>query len=104
MSDNGPGKTRRQRRAAIKEDLKEGKLDDPAAFLKVADQFIELANRQNRTIVATDLSSAFLYAAARYAAHVAKNVHEIENHEEYVQEAVKTFTEMLRQNLADPEL
>lgn len=92
--------TRRERRA----DLKEGKLDDPAAFLKVADQFIELANRQNRTILATDLATAFLFAAARYSAHVAKNVHEVENHEDYVEEAVKTFTEMLRQNLADPGL
>lgn len=92
--------SRRDRRV----DVKEGKLDDPTAFLKVADQFIELANRQNRSILATDLATAFLFAAARYNAHVAKNVLEVETHEEYVAEAVKSFTEMLRQNLADPEL
>jgi hypothetical protein len=91
---------RRERRL----ERKEGRLDDPTAFLKVADQFIELANRQNRTVLAIDLSAAFLFAAARYNAHVAKNVLEIERHEEFVQEKVRDFTEMLRQNLADPDL
>lgn len=100
MAGNGEGKTRRERRAAAKE----GKLDDPGAFLKVADQFIELANRQNRTVLATDLASAFLFAAARYNAHVAKNVLEVGRHEEFVDEKLKAFAEMLRQNLADPEL
>ncbi len=82
---------------------KEGKLD-PAAFLKVADAFIDVANRKNRTVQATDLSMAFLFAASRYNAHVAKNVLEVETHEDFVQDAVKSFTEMLRQNLADPEV
>lgn len=100
MSGNGQGRTRRDRRAA----RKEGKLDDPAAFLKVADQFIDLANRQNRTVLATDLAGAFLFAAARYNAHVAKNVLEVERHEAFVEEKLKDFADMLRQNLADPEL
>ncbi|TDI59261.1 MAG: DUF3144 domain-containing protein [Alphaproteobacteria bacterium] len=82
---------------------KEGKLD-PAAFLKVADAFIDVANRKNQTVLATDLSMAFLFAASRYNAHVAKNVLEVEVHEDFVQDAVKSFTEMLRQNLADPEV
>jgi len=90
---------RKERRA----ERKQGKLD-PDAFLKVADEFIEVANRKNRTVLATDLSMAFLFAASRYSAHVAKNVLEVETHEDFVQDAVKSFTEMLRQNLADPEL
>lgn len=100
MSGNGAGKSRRDRRAA----RKEGRLDDPGAFLKVADQFIDLANRQNRTVLATELAGAFMYAAARYNAHVAKNVLEVERHEEFVEQTLKAFAEMLRQNLADPEL
>ena len=84
-------------------DRKAGKLD-PAAFLKVADAFIDVANRKNQTILATDLSMAFLFAASRYNAHVAKNILEVETHEDFVQDLVKTFTEMVRQNLADPEV
>ena len=82
---------------------KEGKLD-PAAFLKVADAFIDVANRKNQTVLATDLSMAFLYAASRYNAHVAKNILEVETHEDFVQDLVKTFAEMVRQNLADPDV
>ena len=84
-------------------DRKAGKLD-PAAFLKVADAFIDVANRKNQTILATDLSMAFLFAASRYNAHVAKNILEVETHEDFVLDLVKTFTEMVRQNLADPEV
>ena len=84
-------------------DRKAGKLD-PAAFLKVADAFIDVANRKNQTVLATDLSMAFLFAASRYNAHVAKNILEVETHEDFVQDLVKTFTEMVRQNLADPEV
>ena len=84
-------------------DRKAGKLD-PTAFLKVADAFIDVANRKNKTVLATELSMAFLYAASRYNAHVAKNILEVEKHEDFVQDVVKSFTEMLRQNLADPEL
>lgn len=90
---------RKERRLA----RKDGKLDN-AAFLKVADKFIDLANRENTTIQATDLHNAFLYAAARYNAFVANSVLKVENHEEFVQEMVKQYTEMLRQNLADPNL
>jgi hypothetical protein len=82
---------------------KEGRLDD-TAFLKVADKFIDLANRENRTVQAIDLHNAFLYASARYSAYVGNAVLKVENHEEFVQAMVKQYTEMLRQHLADPNL
>ena len=95
--------SRRERRAAIKRIRKAGELDQQA-FLETAGQFIDLANRMNRTIVAPDLALALDYAAARYNAHVARNVLEVEKHEEFVEEALKRYAEMLRQNLADPDL
>lgn len=95
--------SRRERRAEIKRLRKEGGLDQEA-FLEVAGQFIDLANRLNRTIVAPDLALAFQYAASRYNAHVAKNVMEVENHETFVEDAQKQYLDMLRQNLADPDL
>lgn len=94
MSEDG---NRTERRAA----RKEGKLDT-SAFLKVADQFIDLANRQNQKVQATDLHMAFLFSAARYNAHVAKNVLEIEDQEDFVNDMMKTYGEMLRNHLADP--
>jgi menaquinone-dependent protoporphyrinogen IX oxidase len=96
---NTEGMNRRQRRAA----RKDGKLDK-SAFLKVADKFIDLANRQNKHVQATDLHNAFLYAAARYNAFVANSVLRVEDHEEFVQEMVKQYAEMLRQHLSDPNL
>lgn len=90
---------RRQRRAA----RAEGGLDT-AAFLKVADRFIDVANRENQRINATDLHLAFLFAAARYNAYVAKSVLDVDNHETFVKEMVAQYTEMLRQHLADPSL
>lgn len=77
---------------------------DTAAFLKAADAFIDVANRQNQKIQAVDLHMAFLYAAARYNGHVAKNVMEIEDHEEFVGKMMKTYGEMLRNHLADPSV
>ena len=91
--------SRKERRAA----RKEGELDT-AAFLDVANKFIELANRQNRTVKATDLHMAFLYAAARYNAYVANAVLHVEKHEEFVQHMVAQYTEMLRLHLADEKL
>lgn len=94
---------RRERRAEGKRLRKEGQLDQEA-FLEVAGEFIDLANRLNRTIVAPDVALAFEYAAARYNAHMAKNVMNVERHEEFVEEALKRYADMLRQNLADPGL
>jgi Protein of unknown function (DUF3144) len=91
---------RKARRAAAKT---EGALDT-AGFLKVADKFIDVANRQNAQVRATDLHMAFLYAAARYNAFVANTVLEVDNHEVFVKEMAEQYKEMLRQNLADPSL
>jgi len=73
-------------------------------FMALADKFISLANRENRTVNATDLHMAFLYAAARYNAHVAKNVLDVDEHEPFVTEMMKAYQEMLRNHLADPTL
>lgn len=94
-----PPPNRQQRRAM----RKEGVLDT-AAFLKVAGKFIDLANRENQQIPATELHAAFLWAAARYNAHVAKAVLGVENHEEFVKAMTDEYREMLRQHLADPSL
>lgn len=96
--DNDGG-NRAERRAQ----RREGKLDT-AAFLKVADKFIDVANRENRTVLATELHMAFLFAAARYNAHVAKSVMAVEDHEKFVEHMSKQYAEMLRQHLADDSL
>ena len=46
----------------------------------------------------------FLYAAARYTAHVGKNVYDIDEHEPFVKEMLKSYQEMLRNHLADPSV
>jgi len=93
------GGSRAERRAM----RSEGKLDT-TAFLKVADKFIDLANRENNQVLATELHMAFLFAAARYNAHVAKTVMAVEDHEAFVDHMTKQYTEMLRQHLADGSL
>ncbi|MCB1505532.1 MAG: DUF3144 domain-containing protein [Hyphomicrobiaceae bacterium] len=92
--------TKRQERRALR---KEGVLDT-TAFLNLAAKFIDLANRENQRVPATDLHMAFLWAAARYNAHVAKAVLQVENHEEFVKTMTDEYREMLRQHLADPGL
>jgi hypothetical protein len=94
---NGPN---RKQRLAMRAG---GKLDT-TAFLKVADKFIDLANRENQRVKATDLHMAFLYAAARYNAYVAKVVMDVANQEEYVKQMTAEYGNMLRQHLADPAL
>jgi hypothetical protein len=90
----------RNRKRALRDD---GPLDTPA-FLKLADKFIDLANRQNSRVKATDLHVAFLYAAARYNAYVGKSILNVADHEAYVQKMNAQYIEMLRQHLADPAL
>ena len=80
---------------------REGVLDSQS-FLRVADQFISLANQRNKKIDSTELQMVMLYAAARYAAHVGKNVVEVPDHEEFVQHMVAQYADMLRENMADP--
>ena len=93
------GGNRKQRRVA----RTEGHLDS-GAFLKVADKFIDVANRQNATVKATQLHVAFLFASARYSAYVANFVLDVPNHEDFVKEMTGRYQEMLRQHLADPAL
>lgn len=75
---------------------------DSQSFLRVADQFISLANQRNKKIEATELQMAMLFAAARYSAHVGKNVMNVSDHEEFVQHMVAQYTDMLRTHMADP--
>lgn len=97
--DNSDNQNRKQRRAA----KARGEMTDQL-FLEIADKFIDVANRENKNTNATDLHMAFLYAAARYNAHVAKNVLEVDEHETYVSEMLKSYQEMLRNHLADPSV
>jgi hypothetical protein len=91
--------SRKERRLA----RKEGELD-VAAFLKTADKFIDLANRENARVKATQLHMAFLYASARYSAFVGKSVIGIENHEEFVEKMTNDYRDYLRQHLADENI
>ena len=45
-----------------------------------------------------------LFAAARYAAHVGKNVLELDEHEEFVAHMTAQYTDMLRGHLSDPSV
>lgn len=90
---------RKERRAA----QARGDMTDQR-FMQIADKFIDVANRENKDIQATELHMAFLYAAARYNAHVAKNVIDIDEHEPFVTEMLKSYQEMLRNHLADPSV
>ncbi len=92
-------RNRKARRAA----RAEGPFDSEA-FLKLADKFIDLANRQNTRVNATDLHMAFLYAAARYNAHVGKSVLDVADHEIFVKDMTDHFADMLRQHMADPSV
>jgi len=92
-------RSRNERRLA----RKEGELDT-GAFLKLADKFIDVANRENKKVEATDLHMAFLFAAARYNAYVGNAILKVDKHEEFVKHMVKQYTEMLRQHLADDNI
>lgn len=74
----------------------------PERFVAIADKFIDIANKQNKNIPATDVHMIFLYAATRYNAHVGKNVIEADDHEVFVEQMTRVFQEMLRNHLADP--
>ncbi|MGE0612063.1 MAG: DUF3144 domain-containing protein [Hyphomicrobiales bacterium] len=97
MEDNG--KNRKQRRAE-----KAQERIGTMAFLKIADKFIDVANRENARVKATELHMAFLYAAARYNAYVGNAILQVDDHEKFVSEMTAQYTEMLRQHLADPSL
>lgn len=90
---------RKERRAA----RKAGHLDNET-FVKLADKFIDVANRENQNYLATELHMAFLFGACRYSAHVAKNILEVDNQEAWVKSMTENYQEMLRQHLGDPNL
>ncbi len=77
---------------------------DINGFLKLAGTFIDVANKANQRVNATDLHKAFLWAASRYNAHVARVVLEVPDDEAFIAEMTKTYQDMLRQNLADPAI
>ena len=53
---------------------------------------------------ATSFFLAFLFAAARYSAHVGKAVLDVTDHETFVKEMADHYADMLRQHLGDPSL
>lgn len=77
---------------------------DQEAFLRVADQFISLANNRNKKILATELHFALMYAAARYTGHVGKNIVNIDDQDKWINHMTAQFQDMLRENMADPAL
>ena len=77
---------------------------DQDAFVALAGRFVDLANRSNREVDARNVQMAMLWAAARYAAHVGRNVRGIDEDEPFVEEMQRHFIEALRQHLADPKL
>ena len=87
-----------------KKKISEQETLDGKSFLKMADHFITFANTKNKTVKSTDIKYIMLYAAARDSAHVAKNVIEIDNHEEFVKHMSAQYIDMLREHLADPNL
>ena len=93
-----------ERPETSKEKIKDQNILDGKNFLKLADHFISFANTKNKTIKSTDLNYIMLYAAARYSAHVGKNILKIENHEDYVDHMSEQFIDMIREHLADPNL
>lgn len=102
LEDNATGKPNRKARRAAKKMDKDS--FDTEAFLKVADKFIDVANHENSRVKATDLHMAFLYAAARYNAFVAKVILQVDQHEPFVKHMTEQYQEMLRQHLADDAL
>ena len=71
-------------------------------FIRTADRFVNLANTLNKRTIATDIQYTMLYASARYAAHVGKNVIEVENQEDFINHLTNQYRDMLRENFADP--
>ena len=107
-SERGAGaetpRNRAERRAAARRGDGQAGAFGQDDFLALAGRFIDLANRQNRTIDARNIALAMRWAAARYEAHVARNVTDVIEDEPFVEETIKGYAEMLRQHLADPHI
>lgn len=84
--------------------MKDNELDKE--FWDRADQFVNLANEQSQNVSPGEVSSSFLYAAARFnafvAAATARNIDELKNNKE---EAIRYFSnqyhEMFVENIED---
>jgi len=75
-------------------------------FLQRADQFINLANEQTQASSSGEVSSSFLYAAARFnafiAAATARNIDELKkNKEDAIQYFANQYKEAFVENLED---
>ena len=75
---------------------------DGDSFVRLADQFISLANQRNKKVAATDLQLVMMFAAARYAAHVGKNVLAVDEQEKFIDHMTKQYQDMLRTHMGDP--
>ena len=75
---------------------------DKDGFIRTSDRFVSLANTLNKKTIASDIQYTMLYSAARYSAHVGKNVLEVDNQEEYINHLVNQYRDMLRENFGDP--
>ena len=75
---------------------------DGDSFVRLADQFISLANQRGKKVAATDLQLVMMFAAARYAAHVGKNVLVVDEQEKFIDHMTKQYQDMLRTHMADP--
>ena len=75
---------------------------DGDSFVRLADQLISLANQRNKKVAATDLQLVMMFAAARYAVHVGKNVLAVDEHEKFIDHVSKQYQDMLRTHMADP--
>ena len=87
----------------------EGFLDSVRYYVTRAAEQLDLGSRLDNVApvhkaVACRQVEAFMYGAARCQAHVARNVINVEDDEDFVSHMVNAFTEMLRQNLADPNI
>ena len=55
-----------------------------------------------KKVAATDLQLVMMFAAARYAAHVGKNVLAVDEQEKFIDHMTKQYQDMLRTHMADP--
>lgn len=76
--------------------------DDDRAFYDLADRFVELANEQSRSDEPPRISAAFLFAASRYNAFLAREIARAgRSREELLEYFVDQYRRVLEQNMRD---